>query len=59
MTIRVLFVTPASPFSMLSGAEQRSTLMLQALGQLGQVDVLQLNQGTKTRAWRQGEGANA
>lgn len=59
MTIRVLFVTPASPFKMLSGAEQRSTLMFQALGQLGQVDVLQLNQGKKTHALRQGAGANA
>jgi len=58
-TPRVLFVTPASPFSMVSGAEQRSTLIRQALGQVGQVDVLQLNQGPKTRAWRQGEGANA
>lgn len=41
---RILFVTPVSPFSCASGAEQRSALMLSALSSMGQVDVLQLRQ---------------
>jgi len=41
---KILLVTPASPFSRASGAEQRSALMLSALSGMGQVDVLQLRQ---------------
>lgn len=41
---RILLVTPVSPFATSSGAEQRSKLILSALCNLGQVDVLQLRQ---------------
>lgn len=37
---KILLVTPSSPFSPQSGAEQRTTLLYQALLQLGQIDVL-------------------
>ncbi len=46
--LRILFVTPVSPFSIASGAEQRSALMLQALQGFASVDVLQLRQGKTT-----------
>ena len=46
---RILFVTPVSPFSSVSGAEQRSTLILSALSLMGQVDVLQLKSSGATR----------
>jgi len=46
---RILFVTPVSPFSSASGSEQRSALMLSALTQVGEVDVLQLSQGGQSR----------
>lgn len=37
---KILLVTPSSPFSPQSGAEQRTTLLYEALLQLGQTDVL-------------------
>lgn len=37
---RILFVTPVDPFSNRSGSEQRSSLMLAALMELGLVDIL-------------------
>lgn len=46
----ILFITPASPFSSRSGAEQRSLLMYNALSQCGDVDVLQLAEGTPAQA---------
>lgn len=45
---RILFVTPVSPFTKASGAEQRSNLMLSALSCVGQVDVLQLRQAEQS-----------
>ena len=47
--LRILFVTPISPFSASSGAEQRSALMLSALQSLAKVDVLQLKHGKTTQ----------
>jgi glycosyltransferase involved in cell wall biosynthesis len=46
---RILFVTPVSPFANSSGSEQRSAMMLEALSQLGQVDVLILKHGEQTK----------
>ena len=48
-TLRILFVTPVSPFSWAAGSEQRSALMLSALTRLGRVDVLQLSHGDFTQ----------
>lgn len=45
---RILFVTPVSPYSIASGAEQRSALMYSALCSIGTVDVLELAQGEST-----------
>ncbi len=45
-TVRILFVTPVTPFSGTSGAEQRSRLMLTALQTIAQVDVVELSQST-------------
>lgn len=45
---RILLVTPVSPYSVASGAEQRSKLLLQALQTLGTTDVLQLQHGQHT-----------
>ena len=42
---RILFVTPATPFSPRSGAEQRSALMYEALSAIGEVDILILSEG--------------
>ena len=47
--LRILFVTPVTPFSTASGSEQRSALMLQALKSVATVDVLQLQHGKKTQ----------
>ena len=54
---RILYVTPVSPLSQASGAEQRSALLLRALLELGTVDVLQLAPGTRSHA-RRDEVAN-
>lgn len=43
--LRILFVTPVTPFSSSSGSEQRSALMLAGLTTVGPVDVLQLRPG--------------
>jgi glycosyltransferase involved in cell wall biosynthesis len=47
--LRILFVTPVTPFSTASGSEQRSGLILEALNSLGSVDVLQLTHAPKTQ----------
>jgi glycosyltransferase involved in cell wall biosynthesis len=46
--LRILLVTPYSPFSTAFGAAQRSHLLLRALSGLGSVDVLQLGAGRET-----------
>lgn len=46
--LRILFVSPATPFSPRSGAEQRSALMYEALRALGDVDILILGEGKPT-----------
>ncbi|HQS98967.1 MAG: hypothetical protein B7Y26_01280 [Hydrogenophilales bacterium 16-64-46] len=46
MNQRILLVTPATPFSPRSGAQQRSALLHAALGRLGVVDVLLLEPGS-------------
>lgn len=46
---RILFVTPVSPYSVASGAEQRSALMYSALCSVGTVDVLELAQSESTQ----------
>ncbi|HLL18476.1 MAG TPA: hypothetical protein VK439_06820, partial [Rubrivivax sp.] len=50
---RILYITPANPFSAASGAEQRSAILLLALQALGSVDVLVLTPGPQTRVWRE------
>jgi glycosyltransferase involved in cell wall biosynthesis len=45
----ILFVTPATPFSSRSGAEQRSALMYEALTLIGEVDILILGEGHATQ----------
>ncbi len=45
----ILFVTPATPFSPRSGAEQRSALMYEALSLIGEVDLLILGEGHPTQ----------
>lgn len=45
----ILFVTPATPFSPRSGAEQRSALMYEALTLIGEVDILILGEGRPTQ----------
>ena len=42
MSNRILLVSPASPFSPQSGAQQRTALLHEALQTLGDVDVLLL-----------------
>jgi glycosyltransferase involved in cell wall biosynthesis len=51
--LKLLFVSPVSPFACASGAEQRSNLMRQALACLGDVDVLQLSHGARSMVQRQ------
>lgn len=46
--VKILLVTPASPFTPRSGAEQRTALLHEALAQEGDVDVLLLEPGDKT-----------
>nr|WP_145544876.1 glycosyltransferase [Variovorax boronicumulans] len=46
---RFLLVTPVSPFTAQSGAEQRSRLFHQALAELGTVDVVQIQQAARTQ----------
>ena len=41
----ILFVTPSTPFTQRSGTEQRSSLIYQALTQVGNVDVVLLTEG--------------
>lgn len=41
----ILFVTPSTPFAQCSGTEQRSSLIYQALAQVGDVHVVQLSEG--------------
>ena len=48
--MRILLVTPASPFAPDSGAAQRTALLHDALVRLGSVDVLLLAPGADTRA---------
>jgi glycosyltransferase involved in cell wall biosynthesis len=43
--MRILLVTPADPYAGASGAEQRSALLLRALGAHGEVDAVQLTAG--------------
>ncbi|HLL13347.1 MAG TPA: hypothetical protein VK570_19945, partial [Rubrivivax sp.] len=50
---RILYITPANPFSAASGAEQRSAILLMALQAVGTVDVLVLAPGPGTRIWRE------
>jgi glycosyltransferase involved in cell wall biosynthesis len=40
--LRILFISPVSPFSLASGSEQRSALIYDALTKLGKVDTLHL-----------------
>ncbi len=47
MKPRILLVTPASPFVVQSGAQQRTALLYGALTALGTVDVLLLSDGTR------------
>ena len=47
--MRILLVTPASPFTPRSGAEQRTALLRDALAEKGEVDVLLLEPGDETR----------
>jgi glycosyltransferase involved in cell wall biosynthesis len=48
--MRILLITPFSPFSPASGAEQRSALLHEGLARLGRVDVVRLEPGPRTRA---------
>ena len=45
---RILFVTPASPFEVASGSQQRSALFLAALRGIGSVDVVQIEVAEET-----------
>lgn len=47
MPNRILLVTPASPFKLQSGGQQRTALLFEALSSLGPVDVLLLEPGTQ------------
>ncbi len=48
--VKILLVTPVSPFTWASGSQQRSGLMLEALRLFGEVDILQLAHGSVTQA---------
>lgn len=50
--MRVLLVSPVSPFTRRSGSEQRSRLFLHALRDLADCDVLQLEEGKQTSMQR-------
>ena len=50
--MRVLLVSPVSPFERRSGSEQRSRLFLHALRDLADCDVLQLEEGQQTSVQR-------
>ncbi len=46
----ILFVTPSTPFARKSGTEQRSSLIYEALKQIGTVDVVLLTEGAPQEA---------
>lgn len=48
--LSILFVTPSTPFARKSGTEQRSSLIYDALTQIGAVDVVLLTEGQPQQA---------
>lgn len=50
LSLKILFVTPVSPYGQSGGAQQRSLLLMEALQQLGKVDLLVLQRGSNGTA---------
>lgn len=55
-SMRILLVTPVSPFGPSFGAQQRSKLFLDALAGMGQVDVAIVRSGTRFHVTRPADG---